>query len=540
MILITSAAYVEGDFSAEVGLLPPSFLPIGNKRLYQHQIKFFQEFGQGEKLYLSIPSSFVLDSYDERQLNDLGVNILRVPDGLSLGDSILYCWNATAQHHDTLSLLHGDTLFLDFDPIGADAISVHKNHGYYRRARVGSPVGVLGQLESRWASDDEKVISGFFSFNNPLYFMKSLVECKGDFVDAISSYHNEFPLATLDDGLWLDFGHINSYFHSRRLMTTQRSFNDLKINARSVEKRSTQNPSKIYAEASWFADLPMPLRIYTPPLIGFHDNSGRLDEEFSYELEYLYLVPLNDLWVFGRLTPSTWKPIISSIKNMLVGFSEFRPCEENDWPVFSELDGLYLDKTTRRLKQYSEEAGVSVFERKVVLSSGEFVSLMEIAENSAAHIKPVTRDDICLVHGDPCFSNLLFDSRVESVKCIDPRGMLPSGKVSLYGDRRYDLAKLYHSILGGYDSIVAARYDILGDTLCAQNLYIYHDDKLVEAVCEYFSENILVDMGYSAKEILAIVVHLFLSMLPLHSDAPDRQHAFVLNAIRLYEILETH
>ena len=195
-------------------------------------------------------------------------------------------------------------------------------------------------------------------------------------------------------------------------------------------------------------------------------------------------------------------------------FSDHRPCAENDWPALSELDGLYLEKTNRRLKQYSKETGVGVFEPKVQLCSGEFVSLMEIAERSAVHIKPATRDDICLVHGDTCFSNLLFDSRLESVKCIDPRGMLPSGKISLYGDRRYDLAKLYHSIIGGYDFIVADRFEVLNDSFCPRDLLIYQNDKLVEAACEHFSENILDGMGYSAKEILAIVIQLFFQCCP--------------------------
>ena len=250
-----------------------------------------------------------------------------------------------------------------------------------------------------------------------------------------------------------------------------------------------------------FANLPLPLRIYTPHLVGFESDLSNPESECAYELEYLHLVPLSDLWVFGRLTPATWKPIIGSIKEMLIAFSDHRPCAENDWPALSELDGLYLEKTNRRLKQYSKETGVGVFEPKVQLCSGEFVSLMEIAERSAVHIKPATRDDICLVHGDTCFSNLLFDSRLESVKCIDPRGMLPSGKISLYGDRRYDLAKLYHSIIGGYDFIVADRFEVLNDSFCPRDLLIYQNDKLVEAACSTSQKNFGWH-GVLAKEIL--------------------------------------
>lgn len=39
MIVILSGQYVEQDLRAEFGQIPPSFLPVGNKRLYTYQIK---------------------------------------------------------------------------------------------------------------------------------------------------------------------------------------------------------------------------------------------------------------------------------------------------------------------------------------------------------------------------------------------------------------------------------------------------------------------------------------------------------------------
>ena len=38
-LLITSAAYADESICVELGRLPPAFLPIGNKRLYVHQIE---------------------------------------------------------------------------------------------------------------------------------------------------------------------------------------------------------------------------------------------------------------------------------------------------------------------------------------------------------------------------------------------------------------------------------------------------------------------------------------------------------------------
>ena len=55
MILIASGAYLQGEFSSEVGLLPPSFLPIGNQRLYEYQINFLSECSSAkEDFYLCL------------------------------------------------------------------------------------------------------------------------------------------------------------------------------------------------------------------------------------------------------------------------------------------------------------------------------------------------------------------------------------------------------------------------------------------------------------------------------------------------------
>ena len=60
------------------------------------------------------------------------------------------------------------------------------------------------------------------------------------------------------------------------------------------------------------------------------------------------------------------------------------------------------------------------------------------------------KDDNCLIHGDLCFSNILYDVPNNQYRIIDPRGKWGD---SVFGDIKYDLAKLRHSIVGGYDSI---------------------------------------------------------------------------------------
>lgn len=85
------------------------------------------------------------------------------------------------------------------------------------------------------------------------------------------------------------------------------------------------------------------------------------------------------------------------------------------------------------------------------------VSLTTILEDSISNL-PTNTEPQSVIHGDFCFSNILYDFRAEEVKTIDPRGMTPNGEQTIYGDIRYDVSKLSHSILGLYDWIIAGYY----------------------------------------------------------------------------------
>src|SRR5699024_6250012 len=90
-------------------------------------------------------------------------------------------------------------------------------------------------------------------------------------------------------------------------------------------------------------------------------------------------------------------------------------------------------------------------------------SVLDIAQKC---IKAVRNQPVIpgVFHGDFCFSNILYDSRGDRIKVLDPRGVSGSNE-SIYGDLRYDIAKLSHSVIGMYDHIIAERID-----------FIVHDD----------------------------------------------------------------
>ena len=536
MILIASGAYLQDEFVSELGLLPPSFLPIGNKRLYEYQFTFLELCSTTkEDFYLSIPYSYALDDYDKVRLKQLGIEIIRVPEGLSLGNSLLYCWNATAKHYKSFTLLHGDTLFLNGSFNGSNEISIHLNQGFYERASLGKELASLEHISDGWSDDCEQVVSGFFRFSEPLYFMKSLVEAKSDFIQAIVSYQQAHPVLLVSNGDWLDFGHINSFYHSRTHMTTQRVFNSLSISRRSVYKSSKTKSKKIYAEGNWFANLPMQLRSYTPALLDLSSAQNDYSNSY-YELEYLYLLPLSDLFVFSRVNIASWQIIFAEIVRMLSDFKRFRP-QTITKAELEQVDQLYLPKTLERLESYANQERVDLEKNLVTLKDNRKISLMDIALQSAKFIEKTRVEDIAISHGDLCFSNILYDHRAEAIKCIDPRGITSSGELSVYGDRRYDLAKLYHSTVGLYDFIITGRFDKKNNEPCNEKRSALYTQDYHQKIVDSFKKIILNKFDYSEQEILAINVHLFLSMLPLHSDFPSRQQAFITNAVRLFEKL---
>ena len=535
MILITSGAYLQNEFSNEVGILPPCFLPIGNKRLYEYQVELLRaiELYENQEIYLSIPNSYRLSDFDKINLERLNINIILAPDHLTLASSILYSWTASGKNHETLTILHGDTLFLHFNSSTRNTLSVHPNKGFHKRAKLEVDAKTFMSVRDDWTNDRDLVFSGFFRFNNPLYFMKLLVESESNFTEAVRRYYVNFEFDLNSSGEWLDFGHINNFYQARSRLTTERAFNSLNIDKNTVTKSSESHPLKIYAEGSWFAQLPQLLRLHTPALLDLRSN----EDSSSYTIEYLYSLPLSDLIVFGNLSEGTWTSIFNNVQTILSKFSKYKPKLDESSKLLS-LD-LYLSKTLDRLSEYQHQSKTSISEQKFRLADCDNSYTLEyIAIDSSKYISDVCFKDLSIIHGDFCFSNILFDSRAELVKCIDPRGLTINNQISIYGDKRYDLAKLYHSIFGKYDFIIANHFDlksqIFGDTEIIDFQIMMNDN--LSNIESLFQQLILLQSDYTEKEILAITIHLFLSMLPLHFDNPLRQKAFIANTLRLYEI----
>ncbi|WP_407331656.1 capsular biosynthesis protein [Enterovibrio sp. 27052020O] len=523
MFLIASGAYCTSELQSEFGKLPPSFLPLGNRRLFQHQV---ERAPAGQRIYLSLPDSFDIPSFDALWLKQHDVTVLRLPEELTLGESIVAALNLMdiSSSHD-LTLLYGDTLLLDC-PTDRDCVAVSTVQDNYHWAYINdeSEPWIVENCSLN-SENTHSVINGYFTFSQPTELIKSLIAKRWHFLDGVSHYHSKVQLTALSREDWLDFGHIHTYFQSKATFTTQRSFNELVITPESVKKSSVHH-QKIAAEAQWFENVPAPIRRFLPQLLG-HEKQG---DNVSYELEYLHHTALNELLVFGDLPVVTWKKILKGCFSFLDTCAAYKsPTNEGHL-----LHAMFNQKTESRITDYCQRHHI---DRALpwTLNGNPTFSINDLIALSNRFL-PTSDKPTTVIHGDFCFSNILFDFRTSTIKTIDPRGLTPDGAPSIYGDLRYDIAKLSHSIIGCYDLIIAGHYHLDKDEYnLSFSLNTRESHKHLQ---QLFSDTVLEKYALTLSELLAMQIQLFVSMLPLHSDDVKRQQALLANAFRLGQELE--
>jgi hypothetical protein len=524
LIIITSGAFVDPELVAEFGALPPAFLPIGHQRLYEAQLQAMSNIDCD--IVLTIPDSFQIPEADDIKLKAHGVQTLRIPDGMALGEAILYSLDVLAPDDIPIRILHGDTLLQGGLPEGTDLVAMAFQPDNYN----------WGTIDRKSADEDvsfslpSEILAGYFAFSSEAHLRRSLARARGDFIEALRAYDAALPLKRVHTENWLDFGHLQTFYRSRCSIHTQRSFNELALSFNSVHKSGSNGP-KIEAEAYWFENIPFNLRLYTPAFLG---SEKLADGKPTYSLEYLPLPTLHELFVFGDLAKATWRLILDSCNDFLSECLSHPKSESRN--AIHALSALTREKTPARLEEFHAKTGISISDEwrlnGQVAPSLERISL--IATESIDFTNPQLAG---IMHGDFCFTNIFYDFRTQRIKVIDPRGSIGGKEPSISGDLRYDISKLAHSIIGGYDLILAGRYQCAGiksrdvqfDFLPSSSINHLHD---------LAKETTFLDMSMLDPEVLAITIHLFISMLPLHSDSPRRQEAFISAALRLFTLLE--
>ena len=342
------------------------------------------------------------------------------------------------------------------------------------------------------------------------------------FFKVIEKYSVNKPLRVCVTDNWLDFGHLDTYYISKLNYQNLRHFNSLEFNNETgvVTKRS-QDPNFIH-QIRWFQLQPSEIQFYLPRVYEYSDG-----EDPYISMEMLTIPTLSELFIYERLDLGVWSIILNRLKGILETFSENKYDSEM---TYNMLYSMYVSKTAQRLENFIADNPLKKDIKCKAFPEGfSLGDVPNLIENYVNKYHLLSSIDLTAIHGDFCLTNLLYDQRSRIVKMIDPRGIfsLPG----IYGDSRYDVAKIYHSILSGYDFIISDRFlvNVHQDLVeCKIHKTKYHDE------IAKMTQELLVPDLVARHQVRVIESLLFLSMLPLHEDQPDRQLAMISIGLELF------
>ena len=529
MLLILSSRTIGEELASQFGPIPPAFLPVGMYRLFQLQLKL----AAGDNCYMTVPDDYVISDFDRRLLEEAAVTVLPQPQRFSLVRAI-HDAISRIQPASSIHILYGSTLIrgpshLEPDP---DSVMVNSADGNY-------PWTFINNLETRTSiflesaskeANHRRLVCGYFHFSDPDILAAACDE--PSIVGVLNKYHKQKPLKCVDTRGCLDFENLLSYYQSKKAFFVARPFNKLTLENGTVTKWS-HHTDKIRAEANWYSNLPRNLSVYTPRYLGI----DRSDDKLGYRMEYIHAPLLSELAVFGELPLVSWLEIIRKCFQFMEKLWQ-EPSPSDSEEVSPEFASLFFrkmikDKTWSRVESFCEQGCIRL-DSEIVINDVQHRSLGELIEQTICAVPKTTVDHIRLWHGDLFFGNILYQVLDQRIYVIDPRAQLESGRKDLWGDFRYDLAKLSHSILGQYDRILFGRSRLERSAGKSMNWkFSIENFQFMDTAVELLVKFSVEKCGIQEKELYALTALLFFSMLPIHSENTERQLHLLSRAVEL-------
>lgn len=371
--------------------------------------------------------------------------------------------------------------------------------------------------------------AGYYHFLDGGELLRSTEEAiearERELSDVLRRYGARYPLRVREAREWHDFGHLDAIVESRHRLLRPRHFNSVDVDPllKTITKTS-DNDHKLRDELAWYLALPEELQILAPRILRHREIDGRL----HVTQEYVGYPTLAELYLYGDLSLETWRSTLRYVLRIQRELTRF-PGTLAQQSLRYMYDGKVAERLRDARSTTDPELHALLHANTVRLDGALLESYDLLApriEEEAARLAASATPSI--VHGDLCFSNLLFDINNQILRLIDPRGSF--GEPGIFGDPRYDIAKLRHSICSFYDFIVADMFSLeLAED--GWHLEIFCSDAAAALAREF--DEMSSEFGYTPREIRFIEGLLFLSMVPLHADAPDRQRVMYLTGLRL-------
>ena len=304
-------------------------------------------------------------------------------------------------------------------------------------------VGLSGTFACRWKYENNQFseersteygVAGFFLFKS-----KDLLEGVPESGELVRWFHERgMKFSTLSLAGTREFGILEEY--EKLGATKTRPFNRITVDGEILTKipLDEQGESLAKRECAW----------YRKAKERNIDGIPEIYETNPLKMEFIKGQNIYEC----RLNYGKKRKVLERLVNTL---EELHGMIRMPADSFS-MKEAYFTKTMQRLSKVEDL--VPFAREKFIRVNGRncrnFFYYRDKLEKMLDRIKPMP---FCFIHGDCTFSNLMLRDTGEPV-LIDPRGYF--GFTELYGDVRYDWAKLYYSIVGNYDMFNLKKFSL--------------------------------------------------------------------------------
>lgn len=296
-----------------------------------------------------------------------------------------------------------------------------------------------------------------------------------------------------------------------------RAYNSFTIDGDVLIKSSTE--SKLKDEAYYYENIPDNIKHHFPKYYG----QEYIDNKYYLKLEYLkdyrnlgdYLINSEDIGKFE----------LNKIFKCLSDFSSIK----KPYNHLSNIE-MYIDKTEREYLNLLKNPVFDNISQEPILyiNLQKYKNFELIWKDIIEKIMAFKVLDFTMIHGDFCLANILYCKRTDDIKLIDPRGSF--GEKGIFGDKRYDYAKLLHSLDGLYEFIINDKFSIINQCGDYIDYYINSTDT------SKFLKSLYMDSWNNSSifnEIKLIQGLIYIGMCARHYDSLDRQIVMYATGIRI-------
>ena len=288
-----------------------------------------------------------------------------------------------------------------------------------------------------------------------------------------------------------------------------------------VKKSKTD---RLRDEMSYYLSIPETLQPLFPRV--FSCNFAREQDEYNeLSMEFYPYHNLGQYLLEDNITSISWLEVMRTLAQVL---EKFRNVSSVSRPEYAAT--MYINKTESEYGKFVDHFNDNLFSHPtLIINGGRYANFEALWPRVKQYINDELLEyDSTMIHGDFCFSNILYDPLI-GPRFIDMRGSF--GLKGIFGDQRYDIAKLAHSIDGGYEYFIYDNFSVCRTDDNEYTLDLLSNPSRLESARFAFEKYIM--PSFDKKQIKIIQGTIFIGMCDRHNDSVDRQRAMYLTGIKL-------